>query len=77
MHSVGIRRVFWTNGNGGWDGAKVRDLVDALDRSMSPAGDGDEAGERGEGGMGGPVGNGLFITKHEVLMLRRMMGTKS
>ena len=62
MHSVGIKRVFWTNDNGEWEGAKVRDLVDALENSMDSV-----AG-------GGPMGNGVFVTKHEVLMLRRMMG---
>ena len=61
MHSVGIRRVFWTNENGVWENAKVRDLVDALD-SAADCND-----------SGGPTGNGLFVTKHEVLMLRRLM----
>lgn len=56
MHSVGIRRVFWTTDDGEWEGAKVRDLVDALDGG-------------GEGG-----GCGMFVTKHEVLMMRRLMG---
>lgn len=27
MHSVGIKRVFWTTNEGKWEGAKVRDLV--------------------------------------------------
>lgn len=31
MASVGIKRVFWTTDSGWWEGAKVRDLVDALD----------------------------------------------
>ena len=31
MHTVGIKRVFWTNNNGEWEGAKVRDLMDTLD----------------------------------------------
>ena len=61
MHSVGIKRVFWTNDAGEWEGAKVRELVDALDYSE-------------ENGKGGPTGNGVFVTKHEVLMLRRLMG---
>jgi hypothetical protein len=61
MHSVGIKRVFWTNDAGEWEGAKVRELVDALNCS-------------GESGKGGPTGNGVFVTKHEVLMLRRLMG---
>jgi hypothetical protein len=59
MHSVGIRRVFWTMEGGGWESAKVRDLVDALD-----------------GGGDNTAGSGcaMFVTKHEVLMMRRMMG---
>ncbi len=70
MHSVGIKRVFWTNDAGEWEGGKVRDLVDALNCSMDSV-----AG--GEGAKGGPMGNGVFVTKHEVLMLKRMMGQKS
>ena len=62
MHAVGIKRVFWTNDAGQWEGGKVRDLVDALDNSMESVAD------------GGPLGNGVFVTKHEVLMLKRMMG---
>ena len=69
MHSVGIKRVFWTNDAGEWEGAKVRELVDALDCSGGSGKDGE-----GEGGKGGPMGNGVFVTKHEVLMLRRLMG---
>jgi len=61
MHSVGIRRAFWTNDQGEWEGGKVRDLIDAMDGSMSC------------GASGGPMDNGLFVTKHEVLMLRRLM----
>jgi len=76
MHSVGIRRVFWTNELGEWEGGKVRDLVDALDGAMAGSGGQDDAGADGTGGAGGPLGNGLFVTKHEVLMLRRMMGRK-
>lgn len=63
MHSVGIKRVFWTTESGNWEGAKVRDLVDALEGSASES-------------SGGPVGNGVFVTKHEVLMLRRVMGER-
>ena len=62
MHSVGIKRVFWTNDAGEWEAGKVRDLVDALDHSMQDAVE-----------CGGVVGNGVFVTKHEVLMLRRGM----
>ncbi|KAI9724304.1 MAG: hypothetical protein M1812_000370 [Candelaria pacifica] len=59
MHSVGIKRVFWTNEKGEWDGGKVRDLVDALE-NPDPIHADNTAG-------------GLFVTKHEVLMLRRLM----
>jgi hypothetical protein len=68
MHAVGIKRVFWTNDAGQWEGGKVRELVDALDRSMEGV-----AGGQGDG-LGGPLGNGVFVTKHEVLMLKRKMG---
>ena len=71
MHSVGIKRVFWTNDAGEWEGGKVRDLVDALDHSMENV-----AIKDGPGGLGGPTENGVFVTKHEVLMLKRMMGRK-
>ncbi|KAK3329263.1 hypothetical protein B0H66DRAFT_17654 [Apodospora peruviana] len=36
MHSVGIKRVFWTYSEGKWEGAKIRDLVDMLEGSESP-----------------------------------------
>ncbi|KAK1828994.1 hypothetical protein QBC39DRAFT_311950 [Podospora conica] len=65
MHGVGVKRVFWTNGEGEWEGAKVRDLVDML-----------EGGGDGSSGEGSRVaGLGVFVTKHEVLMLRRLLGT--
>jgi hypothetical protein len=63
MASVGIKRVFWTTGAGTWESAKVRDLVDELDKlglEQSP----DAATTLGS----------AFVTKHEVLMLRRTMG---
>lgn len=60
MHSVGIKRVFWTNSDGKWEVAKVRDLVNALE------------GNRGGHGVASPS---VFVTKHEVLMLRRMMAS--
>ncbi|KAK5010943.1 hypothetical protein LTR16_005199 [Cryomyces antarcticus] len=63
MYSVGIKRVFWTNENGDWEGGKVRDLANAL------------GGDELDDVAGGPAGNGVFVTKHEVLMLRRRMGT--
>lgn len=59
MQSVGIKRVFWTNSEGKWEGAKVRDLVDHLEGAI----------ENSDNPFGLPV----FITKHEVLLLRRLM----
>jgi hypothetical protein len=61
MHGVGIKRVFWTNSDGEWEGAKVRDLVDMLEG----------ASDENEG----PAGLRVFVTKHEVLMMRRLMGS--
>jgi len=71
MHTVGIKRVFWTNNKGEWEGGKVRDMMDALDLAGC-SGDG-----RGRSGVptGGAAGNGVFVTKHEVLKLRRLMGS--
>ena len=63
MHSVGIKRVFWTNDNGQWEGRKVHELVDAFANMMK-----DKAGN-------GMANSGAFVTKHEVLMLRRTMGS--
>lgn len=75
MQSVGIKRVFWTNAHGDWEGRKVRDLVDALEQSASPVGGSDGEGcGAGVGDGAGAGGNGVFVTKHEVLMLRRLMG---
>lgn len=62
MHSAGIKRVFWTNADGEWEGAKVQVLVDALESG----GDGDA--DEGKA-------SSLFVTKHEVLMLKRRMGS--
>lgn len=58
MHSAGIKRVFWTNSKGGWEGAKVQELVDSSDST----------------GYGASGVKTFFVTKHEVLMLRRMIG---
>jgi hypothetical protein len=66
MHSVGIKRVFWTNQDGEWEGAKVRDLVEALETGIE--------GDDGEGVGTGQENKGVFVTKHEVLMLKRIMG---
>lgn len=53
----------------------MRDLVDALEQSASPVGGSDGEGcGAGVGDGGGAGGNGVFVTKHEVLMLRRLMG---
>lgn len=65
MKSVGIKRVFWTTETGTWDSAKVRDLVDAMDRLGSGI-DSNEA----------TALSNVFVTKHEVLKLRRVMGSK-
>jgi hypothetical protein len=64
MASVGIRRAFWTTEDGMWESAKVGDLMDSLN-NMAP---------------GKPTDidtalNSVFVTKHEVLMLRRTMGS--
>lgn len=59
MHNVGIRRVFWTTDSGEWQSAKVRDLVDTLN---------------GVGGDASSSGCGMFVTKHEMLMMRRLLG---
>jgi len=66
MHAVGIKRVFWTNADGEWEGAKVRDLVDALEMDIE--------GDDGDGPGMGQGNKGVFVTKHEVLMLKRIMG---
>lgn len=60
MHSVGIKRVFWTNSEGSWECAKVRDLVDMVDGSGNDS--------------DGVTGLGVFVTKHEVLRLRELFG---
>lgn len=63
MNSVGIKRVFWTTDTGEWECAKVRDLVDALNNFGAEDTDDVAAALRN-----------VFVTKHEVLMLRRTMG---
>ncbi|KAK7525637.1 uncharacterized protein IWZ02DRAFT_498780 [Phyllosticta citriasiana] len=64
MHNVGIKRVFWTNEEGSWEGAKVKCLIDELE--------GENFGAIGE--AGGLEGGGVYVTKHEVPILRRLMG---
>ncbi|KAF2135396.1 uncharacterized protein K452DRAFT_314027 [Aplosporella prunicola CBS 121167] len=54
LHAVGIKRVYWTNSEGEWEGAKVRELAEGLE--------------------GGGAGGEMFVTKGEVLRLRRGMG---
>lgn len=56
MHSVGIKRVFWTDTYGRWQVSKVRDLIERIHR-----GAGDLLNE--------PLG--MFVTKHEVLIRKR------
>jgi hypothetical protein len=63
MHAVGIKRVFWTNADGAWEGAKVRELVEAL-----------EGGGGVEGVERAGDEKGIFVTTHEVLMMQRVMG---
>ncbi|CAO2647869.1 Nn.00g087910.m01.CDS01 [Neocucurbitaria sp. VM-36] len=63
MASVGIKRVFWSTNSGDWEGAKVRDIVDALDKL------GLEQPSEATADL-----TSVFVTKHEVLMLRRLMG---
>ena len=71
MSAVGIKRVFWTNGKGEWKGAKVRDLVDALEGGENCSGE-----EEGGNVKGSVAGNGVFVTKHEVLKLRGMLAER-
>lgn len=59
MHSAGIRRVHWTNRDGQWENAKVRDLFDQV--SGTNIYDGHNVNN-----------SGVFITKHEILRLRRL-----
>jgi hypothetical protein len=66
MHAVGIKRVFWTNADGEWEGAKVRDLVEALEKGIED--------DNGDGPGTGQENKGVFVTKHEILMLKRVMG---
>lgn len=63
MNSVGIKRVFWTTSSGEWECGKVRDLVDALDDLGS-----------GDAAAGPSILGSVFVTKQEVLKLRRTMG---
>lgn len=62
MHSAGIGRVHWTNSEGQWESAKVRDLFDQV--SGTNMCDGQDVNSSSVGGV--------FVTKHEILMLRRL-----
>jgi hypothetical protein len=68
MHAAGIRRAFWTNTKGEWEGAKVRDLMDALEA----VGSGSDSSKAEEDVKTKDVG--VFVTKHEVLMWKRVLG---
>ncbi|KAL8750261.1 MAG: hypothetical protein Q9184_006486 [Pyrenodesmia sp. 2 TL-2023] len=61
MHSAGIKRVFWTNYKGEWEGGKVRDLVDALECPSSP---------NGNSSTGQCAAGSVYVTKSEVLLLK-------
>ena len=64
MHATGIKDVFWTDNEREWEGAKVQHLMDALaDPRTSSA----------RVNAGGDA-RAFFVTKHEVLMLRRGTG---
>jgi hypothetical protein len=65
MQSVGIKRVFWTTDRGGWEGAKIRDLVDALEGTACNRNESEDS--KGSAGME------IFVTKHEVLMMMRRL----
>ncbi|KAL8702915.1 MAG: hypothetical protein Q9201_003921 [Fulgogasparrea decipioides] len=62
MHSAGIKRVYWTNDDGEWEGGKVRDLVDALEGPMPLDKNVSTGGAAGAGS--------IYVTKSEVLMLK-------
>ncbi|KAI1372874.1 hypothetical protein F4677DRAFT_431009 [Hypoxylon crocopeplum] len=64
MHSAGIRRVYWTNKHSQWESAKVRDLFDQV--SGADICDGHDVNNSSLGDV--------FVTKHEILMLRRLSG---
>jgi hypothetical protein len=74
MHAIGIKRVFWTIASGEWEGAKVRDLIDTLEVNGSDDCCGGKGGGRSKDHNETKKTLGAFVTKHEVLMLRRVMG---
>ncbi len=61
MHSAGIKREFWTNYQGEWEGGKVRELVDALE-CPNPS--------TGEVTTGQSATGAVYVTKTEVLLLK-------
>ncbi|KAL8791812.1 MAG: hypothetical protein Q9195_005621 [Heterodermia aff. obscurata] len=63
MHSAGVKRVFWTNAEGEWEGGKVRELADALEQPTS-------AGCSGSTSSFG--GGSVYMTKSEVLIMKRL-----
>ncbi|KAL8707451.1 MAG: hypothetical protein Q9220_007539 [cf. Caloplaca sp. 1 TL-2023] len=62
MHLAGIKRVFWTNSHGEWEGGKVRDLADALEGPMLSS----SGGSDGMNAVAPPV----YVTKSEVLLMK-------
>lgn len=64
MHSAGVKRVFWTNVKGEWEGAKTQELVDVLE-GLGPL--------AGNGTGDGSNDSAMFVTKYEVLMLRKAL----
>ena len=73
---VGMEGVLERDSGGGKGG---KTAGDGGKKGKGKVGDVGGKGKDKEGGGsigvgGGPMGNGLFVTKHEVLMLRRKMG---
>lgn len=61
MHAAGIKRVFWTNAAGQWEGGKVRDFIDWMDRPVvSVAADDDAAA----------AAAAVYVTKAEVVLMK-------
>ncbi|KAL8686034.1 MAG: hypothetical protein Q9218_007392 [Villophora microphyllina] len=73
MHSAGIKRVFWTNSRGEWEGGKVQTLVDALEApsiggSMSGVGDVGGAGNvtvLATSSMSNPATTAIVVSSRE------------
>lgn len=63
MASFGIEQAFWTTDNGTWASTRVRDSVDMLA----------QLGERPRSDATTALSS-VFVTKHEVLRLRRRVG---